>query len=60
MSLFTVVCQRKIGNKKELEKEKTRKQTYQRQIRAKVDHVTDCVVLPAHVISRAGYTQFVR
>ncbi len=60
VSLFTVVCQRKIGNKKEREKEKTRKQTYQRQIRAKVDHVTDCVFLPAHVISWAGYTQFVR
>ncbi len=42
VSLFTVVCQRKIGNKKEREKEKTRKQTYQRHIRAKVDHVTDC------------------
>ncbi len=40
--------------------EKTRKQTYQRQIRAKVDHVTDCVFLPAHAISRAGYTQFLR
>ncbi len=40
--LFTVVCQRKIGNKKEWEKEKTRKQTYQRHIRVKVDHVTDC------------------
>jgi len=26
----------------------------------KVDHVIDCVFLPAHVISRAGYTQFVR
>ncbi len=54
VSLFSIVCQRKIGNKKEPEKEKTRKQTYQRQIRAKVDHVTDCVFLPAHVISRAG------
>ncbi len=43
VSQFTVVCQRKIGNKNEWEKEKTRKQTYQRQIRAKVDHVTDCV-----------------
>ncbi len=53
-------CQRKIGNKKEREKEKTRKQTYQRQIRAKVDHVTDCVFFPAHAVSRAGYTQFVR
>ncbi len=41
LSLFTVVCQRKIGNKKEREKDK--KQTYQMQIRAKVDHVTDCV-----------------
>ncbi len=60
VNLFTVVCQRKIGNKKEREKEKTRKQTYQRHIRAKVDHVTDCVFLPAHTIPRAGYTQFVR
>ncbi len=25
-----------------------------------IDHVIDCVFLPAHVISRAGYTQFVR
>ncbi len=32
VSLFTVVCQRKIGNKKEREKEKTRKHTYQRHI----------------------------
>ncbi len=60
VSLFTVVCQIKIGNKKEREKQNTRKQTYQRQIRAKVDLVTDCVFLPAHVISRVGYTQFVR
>ncbi len=60
VSLFTVVCQRKIGNKKEREKEKTRKQTYQRHIRAKVDHVTDCLFLPVHAISRAEYTQFVR
>ncbi len=60
VSLSTVICQRKIGNKKEREKEKTRKQTYQRHIRAKVDHVTDCLFLPAHAISRAGYTQFVR
>ncbi len=65
VSLFTVVCQRKIGNKKEQkkekEKEKTRKQTYQRQIRAKVDHVTDCVCsfLPTLYHER-GYTQFVR
>ncbi len=43
VSLFTVFCQRKIGNKKEREKEKTRKQTYQRQIRAKVDHIKDCL-----------------
>ncbi len=58
VSLFTVVCQRKIGNKKEREKEKTRNQTYQSHIRAKVDHVTDRVFLPAHAISRAGYTQY--
>ncbi len=60
VSLFTVVCQRKIRNKKEREKEKTSKKTYQRHIRAKLDHVTDCVFLPAHAVSRAGYTQFVR
>ncbi len=60
VSLLTVVCQRKIGNKKEREKEKTRKQTYQRHIRAKVDHVQTCVFLPPHAISRAGCTQFVR
>ncbi len=29
-------------------------------MRAKVDHVTDCVFLPAHAISRVGYTQFLR
>ncbi len=29
-------------------------------MRAKVDHVTDCVFLPAHAITRAGYTQFLR
>ncbi len=26
----------------------------------KVDHIIDCVLLPAHIISRAVYTQFVR
>ncbi len=59
VSLFTVVCQRKIGNKKEREKEKTRKQTYQRHIRAKVDHVqTVCSFLPTLYHERD--TQFVR
>ncbi len=33
----------------------------QRRIRAKADHVTDCVFLPAHTTSNErGYTQFVR
>ncbi len=36
------------------------KATFKKTIRAKVDNFIDRVFLPAHVISRAGYTRFVR